>query len=71
MYEYPDVVIVCGEPEYVEEQGRSLLNPVALVEVLSPSTEGYDRGVKSQRYGSLRSFQEYAVASQSQAWVEL
>src|SRR5579864_3516600 len=50
LYTYPDVVVVCGKPQLADEQHDIVLNPTVLVEVLSPSTEGYDRGFKFQQY---------------------
>ena len=50
MFSYPDVVVICGEPEYHDEFRDVVLNPTTIVEVLSPSTEAFDRGQKFQRY---------------------
>src|SRR5271157_2277403 len=44
LYTYPDVVVVCGQPRFQDSQEDTLLNPTVLVEILSPSTEAYDRG---------------------------
>ena len=49
LYSYPDVVVICGEPEYHDEHTDIVLNPTAIVEVLSPSTENFDRGEKFSR----------------------
>ena len=46
LYAYPDVAVVCGEPQFLDNRRDTLLNPVMVVEVLSPSTEAYDRGEK-------------------------
>ena len=46
LYTYPDVVVVCGPPEFSDENRDTLLNPIIIIEVLSPSTEKYDRGEK-------------------------
>lgn len=48
LYAYPDVTVVCGETRFADEQSDTLLNPTVLIEVLSKSTEGYDRGEKSE-----------------------
>src|SRR5438132_477901 len=53
LYTYPDVIAVCGEPRFLDDQRDTLLNPNLLVEVLSPSTEAYDRGRKFERYKSI------------------
>lgn len=66
-YSYPDAVISC-KPEQFD--GDTLLNPIVLIEVLSPSTEGYDRGKKFQRYREIASFREYLIVSQDQVYVE-
>ena len=50
LYAYPDLMIVCGEAQFHDEQGDVLLNPTVIFEVLSPSTEKYDRGEKFRRY---------------------
>ncbi len=44
LYTYPDIVIVCGDPEFEDEELDTLLNPTLIIEILSPSTEDYDRG---------------------------
>ena len=46
LYTYPEVVVVCGEPKFADDQKDTLLNPTFIAEVLSPSTEAYDRGFK-------------------------
>lgn len=61
LYTYPDVVIVCGEPRFRDEQRDTLLNPTLIVEVLSKSTEAYDRGSKFKHYRSLESLSDYLL----------
>jgi Uma2 family endonuclease len=64
-YRYPDVTIVCGQPVIENLQGQEMLvNPVLLIEVLSSSTEGYDRGQKFTSYQSIESFCEYLLVAQ-------
>ena len=58
---FPDLTFVCGEAQFQDEAGRRLLNPTLLVEVLSESTEAYDRGGKFLKYRSLGSFREYVL----------
>ena len=70
-YFYPDVVVVCGEPHFEDNVFDTLLNPVVLVEVLSPSTERYDRGEKFDYYQQLTSLREYVLVSQDEVRVEL
>lgn len=65
-YRYPDASVVCGEPIFEEIRGQSMLvNPILLVEVLSPSTVAYDLAEKFTAYQSIESFQEYLLVSQS------
>lgn len=70
LYTYPDLVVVCGEPLFRDETLDTLLNPVLLVEVLSDSTEGYDRGRKFRHYRSIASLQEYLLVSVEDARIE-
>lgn len=70
VYTYPDVTIVCGEPRLEDEFGDTLLNPMVVVEVLSPSTEAYDRGTKLRWYQSLESLSDYLLVSQDLPRVE-
>ncbi|MBF0469304.1 MAG: Uma2 family endonuclease [Desulfamplus sp.] len=64
-YTYPDVVIVCGQIDLEKKSGmETLLNPVVIIEVLSDSTEAYDRGTKFQHYRIVPSLQEYILVSQ-------
>ena len=69
-YTYPDISVTC-DPEHVEDnQQDTLLNPIVIIEVLSPSTESYDRGKKFQHYRALDSLQEYVLIAQDQARIE-
>jgi Uma2 family endonuclease len=70
MYAYPDVVAVCGQPAVETEQLDVLLNPTLIVEVLSESTEAYDRGLKFARYRQRTSLQEYVLVAQDRVSVE-
>jgi len=69
-YMYPDVVVVGGEPQFEDSHIDTLLNPTLVVEVLSKSTEGYDRGLKFSHYRSIESLQEYLLVSQKECRVE-
>ncbi len=71
MYAYPDIVIVCGEPTFMADEFDNLLNPVALIEVLSDGTEDYDRGRKFQRYRRIPTFQEYILINSQAVDVEV
>ena len=69
-YRYPDVVVVCGEPEIETLQGQELLvNPVLLIEILSPSTAAYDQGEKFIAYQSIPTFREYVLVAQARAQI--
>jgi len=70
MYAYPDVTVVCGKLLLADNHHDILLNPVAIVEVLSPSTEKYDRGVKFQYYRTIESFRDYILVAQDRVRVE-
>lgn len=67
---YPDIMVIDGEPEFNGNRTDEILNPLLIVEVLSPSTEAYDRGEKFRKYRSLASFCEYLLVSQTEPYVE-
>jgi Uma2 family endonuclease len=69
-YCYPDLVIVCGTPQLLDKEFDTLLNPVVILEVLSESTETYDRGEKFRRYRSIESLRTYILVSQTTMNVE-
>ena len=69
-YFYPDVGVVCEEPRFEDDVFDILLNPIVIVEVLSPSTEAYDRGDKFAHYRQLQSLQEYILVSQDKVHVD-
>lgn len=69
-YTYPDVVAVCGEPKFQDGALDTLMNPALIVEVLSPTTEAYDRGEKFQHYRSIETLQEYVLILQDRPLVE-
>src|SRR5437588_7283267 len=70
LYTYPDVVVVCGEPEFADDYVDTLLNPTLIVEVLSESTELYDRGKKFGFYRTIESLAEYLLVAQDECRVE-
>lgn len=72
LYTYPDVVIVCGEPQFIEDEALdTLLNPVVIIEVLSPSTGGYDKDSKFSLYRSIPTFREYIMVDSSRIHAEV
>lgn len=70
LYAYPDLIVVCGEPMFHDQRRDVLLNPKVIFEVLSPSTETYDRTEKFFRYQMLESFTDYVLIAQSEPRVE-
>ena len=70
LYTYPDVVVVCGEPRFQNREVDTLLNPAVIVEVLSPTTEAYDRGDKFRHYRRIDSLREFVLISQDRMMVE-
>jgi Uma2 family endonuclease len=69
-YLYPDMLVLCGEKKFAGGSFDTLLNPGLIIEVLSPSTEAYDRGAKFSDYRKIPSLQEYILVSQHIASVE-
>lgn len=67
---YPDVVVVCGEAQFHDERKDIILNPVLVIEVLSRSTEAFDRGAKFRAYRTIDSLQEYLLVEQDSPLVE-
>jgi Uma2 family endonuclease len=70
-YVYPDASVVCGAAELEDDRHDTLLNPRVIVEVLSESTEAYDRGDKFAQYRTVPSIQQYVLASQTEPRIEV
>jgi Uma2 family endonuclease len=70
-YVYPDLVVTCSEEKFEDDEFDILLNPLVVFEVLSPSTEAYDRGEKFQLYQTIPSLREYVLVSQSTRRLEV
>ncbi|WP_129633491.1 Uma2 family endonuclease [Candidatus Oscillochloris fontis] len=70
LHTYPDVTIICGQPQFVEAARLTLTNPSVIIEVLSPSTERYDRGMKFRHYRAIPSLQDYILISQDDYRIE-
>lgn len=70
IYTYPDVMIVAGEPEFLNNRRDIITNPQVIIEVLSKSTKGYDRESKFEAYRTISTFQEYLLIDQTRIHVE-
>jgi Uma2 family endonuclease len=70
MFTYPDVVVVCGEAHFDDQHKDTLTNPTVLIEILSKSTEAYDRGEKFAQYRRLDSLKEYLLVAQDRYHIE-
>jgi len=71
LYTYPDVTLVCGEPHFIDGVFDTLLNPSVLVEVLSKTTEDYDKNQKFDFYRSIDSLKYYLIVRQNRPYVEV
>jgi Uma2 family endonuclease len=69
-YTYPDVTVVCGKPSFEDRTLDTLLNPTVIIEVLSPSTEAYDRGAKFEFYQLLESLTDYLLVAQERPSID-
>jgi len=67
---YPDVMVIAGQPNYYENRKEAIVNPQTIIEVLSKSTQNYDRSDKFRYYRTLPSFKEYILINQYEFWVE-
>lgn len=70
LYTYPDLSVICGSPRFAEGTDDTVVNPTVLVEVLSDSTEAYDRGKKFEHYRQIPTLQEYLLVSQQAPQIE-
>jgi len=71
LFSYPDIVVICGEPSYHDAHRDVILNPTAIIEALSPSTEAFDRGLKFHRYQTWNpTLTDYLLVSQDQPQIE-
>ena len=70
-YVYPDLVVYCGKPQFVDSEQDMLTNPKVIIEILSPRTADYDYGSKFALYRELPSLEEYVLVAQSQPKVEI
>jgi Uma2 family endonuclease len=70
LYTYPDISVICGGIQFGDGRQDTVTNPTVLIEVLSPSTENYDRGKKFEHYRTIESLQEYIVVAQDRVHIE-
>lgn len=70
LYTDPDIGVMCGQPLLEDEVKDTLLHPVRIIKILSPSTERYDRGLKFQHYRTIETVQEYRLIAQEEPRVE-
>src|SRR5690606_28010588 len=70
LYTYPDISVACGHPEFADGHFDTLLNPQLIVEVISPSTESYDRGKKFDHYRQVPTLREYLLVSQNEPLID-
>jgi Uma2 family endonuclease len=70
LHTYPDVTIVCGKSQFIDRPHQTVINPIVIIEVLSPSTERYDRGMKFQNYRTIPTLQDYLLISQDDHRIE-
>ncbi len=71
LYTYPDVTVVCGKPQFASDRHDTLVNPLVVVEVVSPSSREYDRGYKAEMYRSRESLRAYVIVEQDRRYVEV
>ena len=71
LYSYPDLLVVCDEPELLDDKSDTLLNPTVLIEILSKSTRGYDKNAKFALYRDISSLREYLLLDSRRAKVEV
>lgn len=69
-YTYPDIIVTCGEERFEDEHDDTLLNPRVIIEVLSESTEAYDRGKKFEHYQAIEPLAEYLLVAQDRSRIE-
>jgi len=70
LFTYPDVVIICGKPEFYPDRDDTITNPILIIEVLSESTKNYDRIEKFEFYRSIPTFQEYILVDQYRVHID-
>lgn len=67
---YPDVLVICDQPPFTDTTRDTVTNPMVIIEVLSPSTERYDCGMKFQHYRTIKTLQDYLLLAQNKQYIE-
>lgn len=70
LYTYPDISVICGEPVFVGNEFETIVNPMVIIEILSKTTEAYDRGEKFQHYREIETLQDYLLIAQMKPRIE-
>ncbi len=70
LYTYPDVLVICGKPEFIDNEFDTVLNPTLIIEILSASTAGYDKGIKFELYREIPSLKEYIAIDSTKIHIE-
>ncbi|MDQ7026956.1 MAG: Uma2 family endonuclease [Anaerolineae bacterium] len=70
LFTYPDISVVCGDPKFAGNIFDTIVNPIVIIEILSKSTEAYDRGEKFQHYREIETLQDYILISQTKPHIE-
>lgn len=70
LFTYPDIMVVCGKPQFYENRNDTITNPIVIFEVLSESTKNYDRGEKFEFYRAIPTLKEYVLIDQHKIHVE-
>ena len=71
LFTYPDISIICGEPETLNNDNWNILNPAVIIEILSPSTKNYDRGEKFKLYRDIPTLKEYILVDSETLHIEI
>lgn len=71
LFTYPDISIICGEPQTLNNDNWNVLNPAVIIEVLSPATKNYDRGEKFKLYRDIPSLNEYVLVDAESVHIEI
>lgn len=70
LFTYPDIVVFCGKPQFADSRTDTITDATVIIEILSPSTENYDRGFKFEQYRQVRSLKDYIVIARDRVHVE-